>query len=50
MLDGVEEELLSRSFLFVDPISYRDGVGAATEAMRVMLKKVTVANVEIRQS
>ena len=39
MLDGVEEELMARSFLFTDPVSYRDGVGAATEAVRVMLVK-----------
>jgi hypothetical protein len=37
MLDGIEEELMARSFLFTDPVSYRDGVGAATEAVRVML-------------
>ena len=37
MLDGLEEELMARSFLFTDPVSYRDGVGAATEAVRVMV-------------
>lgn len=37
VLDGIEEELMARSFLFTDPVSYRDGVGAATEAVRVML-------------
>jgi len=36
-LDDVEEELNGRAFLFDHPISYRDGVGAATEAIRVML-------------
>ena len=40
MLDGVEEELLARSFLFTDPVSYRDGVGAATEAVRSMLTRL----------
>lgn len=39
LLDGVEEELLARSFLFTDPVSYRDGVGATTEAVRAMLTK-----------
>ena len=37
LLDDVEEELNGRAFLFDHPISYRDGVGAATEAIRVML-------------
>jgi hypothetical protein len=40
-LEGIEEELMARSFLFTDPVSYRDGVGATTEAVRVMLKKVS---------
>jgi hypothetical protein len=40
MLDEVEEDLMARSFLFANPISYRDGVGAATQAIRVMLAKV----------
>jgi len=38
-LDAVEEDLMTRAFLFTDPISYRDGVEAATEAVRVMLTK-----------
>ena len=38
-LDAVEEDLMTRAFLFTDPISYRDGVEAATEAVRVMLKR-----------
>ena len=37
LLDGIEEELMARSFLFTDPVSYRDGVGATTEAVRVMV-------------
>lgn len=45
LLDGVEEELMARSFLFVDPVSYRDGVGAATEAVRAMLTRVNLAGI-----
>ena len=40
MLDEVEDDLMARSFLFANPISYRDGVGAATQAIRAMLAKV----------
>lgn len=40
LLDDIEEELSARSFLFVDPISYRDGVEAATQAVRDMLVKI----------
>lgn len=36
LLDDVEEELMARSFLFTHPISYRDGVAAATQAVRAM--------------
>lgn len=43
MLDGVEEELMARSFLFVDPVSYRDGVEATTQAVRAMLVRVDPA-------
>ena len=39
MLEGVEEEMMSRSFLFNDPVSYREGVGATAEAVRVMLTR-----------
>lgn len=39
LLDDVEEELLARSFLFGDPVSYRDGVEAATQAVRLILEK-----------
>jgi hypothetical protein len=39
MLDSVEEELIARAFLFVDAVSYREGVEAATQAVRVMLTK-----------
>ena len=39
MLEGVEEEMMSRSFLFNDPVSYREGVGATTQAVRVMLSR-----------
>lgn len=40
MLEDVEEDLMARSFLFANPVSYRDGVGAATQAFRAMLAKV----------
>lgn len=39
LLEDIEEELNARSFLFVDPSSYRDGVEAATRAFRDMLLK-----------
>lgn len=48
LLDGVEEDLMERSFLFVDPISYRDGVGAATQAIRVLLAKKASDGVAVR--
>jgi hypothetical protein len=44
MLEEVEEDLMARSFLFANPISYRDGVGAATQAIRAMLAKVDPTN------
>jgi hypothetical protein len=47
LLDDVEEDLMARSFLFVDPISYRDGVGAATQAMRAMLVKIAPIETEV---
>ena len=40
MLDGIEEEMNARSFLFTDPVSYRDGVGAATDAVRSMVTRL----------
>lgn len=40
LLDNLEEDLMARSFLFTDPISYRDGVGATTEAVRVMVTRL----------
>lgn len=48
LLDDIEEELTARSFLFVDPISYRDGVEAATRAVRVMLNNVV--SIETRRA
>ena len=42
MLDGIEEELMARSFLFTDPVSYRDGVGATAEAVRAMMTSLTL--------
>jgi hypothetical protein len=46
LLEGIEEELNARSFLFVDPISYRDGVEAATRAVRDMLVKTTPLQIQ----
>lgn len=46
MLDDAEEELMARSFLFADPLSYRDGVGAATQAFRAMLANVRLIESE----
>lgn len=40
VLDGIEEELMARSFLFTDPVSYRDGVGATTDAVRGMVTRL----------
>jgi hypothetical protein len=40
LLNGIEEELMARSFLFTDPVSYRDGVGATAEAVRMMVTKL----------
>lgn len=40
LLDGIEEELMERSFLFTDPVSYRDGVGATAEAVRLMVTRL----------
>lgn len=42
-LKDVEEELIARSFLFSDPVSYREGVGAATQAVRAILEGARVA-------
>ena len=39
ILEDVEEELMSRAFLFNDPASYREGVGAAAKAVRVALTR-----------
>jgi hypothetical protein len=50
MLDDVEEELMARSFLFTNPLSYRDGVGAATQAIRAMLLKIGPDQSEVRKS
>lgn len=50
LLDDVEEDLMARSFLFAHPISYRDGVGAATQAIRAMLAKVGPTGIGIERS
>lgn len=47
MLEGVEQELLARAFLFTDPVSYRDGVGATTEAVRAMLTRSPLARLGV---
>jgi hypothetical protein len=48
VLEGVEEELIARSFLFTDPVSYRDGVGAATKAFRAMLATPVIVRQRVR--
>lgn len=50
LLDSVEEELMTRSFLFTDPVSYRDGVGAATKAVRALLTKAPLAKPVLQTS
>ena len=42
-LEDVEEDLMSRAFLYDFPVAYRDGVEAAIEAVRVVLGRVTAA-------
>jgi len=49
LLNGMEEELMARSFLFTDPISYRDGVGATTEAVRTMVTRLQLVAKSTRE-
>lgn len=39
MLDDAEENLMARSFLFVHPASFREGVDASMEAVKVVLAR-----------
>ena len=39
MLDAVEEDLISRAFLYENARSFRDGVEASLEAVRAMLAR-----------
>ncbi|MGZ6557397.1 MAG: hypothetical protein ACXVEY_11205 [Actinomycetota bacterium] len=39
-LDKAEEVLMGRSFLYVHPVSFREGVEASMEAVRAILAKV----------
>ena len=48
LLEEIEDELNARSFLFVDPNSFRDGVAAATRAVRDMLINVDRPDVRTR--
>ena len=42
-LEDVEDDLMSRAFLYDVPVAYRDGVEAALTAVRAVLSRVTVA-------
>jgi hypothetical protein len=39
MLDDVEEEVISRAFLYENANSFREGVEASLEAVRAMLAR-----------
>lgn len=40
-LEDVEDDLMSRAFLYDFPVAYRDGVEAAIEAVRAVLARQT---------
>ena len=42
-LEDVEDDLMSRAFLYDVPIAYRDGVEAALAAVRAVLGRATAA-------
>jgi hypothetical protein len=42
-LEDVEDDLMSRAFLYDVPIAYRDGVEAALTAVRAVLGRATAA-------
>ena len=39
-LEDVEDDLMSRAFLYEFPVAYREGVEAALEAVRAVLGRV----------
>ena len=39
ILEDAEDDLLSRAFLYNHPVSFREGVEASMEAVRVLLSK-----------
>ncbi|MGH2784616.1 MAG: hypothetical protein ACRDJ1_05110 [Actinomycetota bacterium] len=42
-LEDVEDDLMSRAFLYDFPVGYREGVEAALEAVRAAVSRVTAA-------
>ena len=42
-LEDVEDDLMSRAFLYDFPVAYRDGVEAALVAVKAALARVTAA-------
>ena len=42
-LEDVEDDLMSRAFLYDVPAAYREGVEAAFEAVRAVVGRVTAA-------
>jgi hypothetical protein len=40
-LEDLEDDLMSRAFLYDFPVAYRDGVEAALEAVRVVVGRAT---------
>lgn len=42
-LEDVEDDLMSRAFLYDFPVAYREGVEAALTAVRAVVGRVTAA-------
>ncbi|MGH2725640.1 MAG: hypothetical protein ACRDKS_01560 [Actinomycetota bacterium] len=42
-LEDVEDDLMTRAFLYDFPVAYREGVEAALEAVRAVLSRATAA-------
>ena len=42
-LEDVEDDLMSRAFLYDVPVAYRDGVEAALNAVRAEISRATAA-------
>jgi hypothetical protein len=42
-LEDVEDDLMSRAFLYDVPVAYRDGVEAALTAVRAVISRVAAA-------